>query len=46
MSERFPRYADFMLNDKTVVRELEGSTKYEAEIERKQREWMKKKGIE
>ncbi len=41
-----PRYADFMLNDKTVVRELEGSTKYEAEIERKQREWMKKKGIE
>ena len=41
-----PRYADFMLNDKTVVRELERSTKYEAEIERKQREWMKKKGIE
>jgi creatinine amidohydrolase/Fe(II)-dependent formamide hydrolase-like protein len=41
-----PRYADFMLNDKTVLRELEGSTKYEAEVERKQRNWMKKKGIE
>ncbi len=41
-----PRYADFMMNDKTVLRELEGSTKYEAEVERKQRNWMKKKGIE
>ncbi len=41
-----PRYADFMLNDKTVSSELEGSTKYDAEIERKQRNWMKKKGIE
>ncbi len=41
-----PRYADFMLNDKTVLRELEGSTKYEVEVERKQRNWMKKKGIE
>ncbi|HVQ39469.1 MAG TPA: creatininase family protein [Pyrinomonadaceae bacterium] len=41
-----PRYADFMLNDKAVVRALEGSTKYEVAIERKQREWMKKKGIE
>ncbi len=40
-----PRYADFMLNDRMVVRELEGSTKYEVEIERKQGEWMKKKGI-
>jgi len=41
-----PRYANFMLGDKTVVTALEGSTKYELEIERKQREWMKKKGIE
>ncbi len=40
-----PRYADFMLNDKTVLRELEGATKYETEVERKQREWRKKKGI-
>ena len=42
----FPRYSRFMLNDKTVVNALEGATKYEAEVERKQREWMKKKGIE
>lgn len=41
-----PRYANIMLNDKTVVRELEGSTRYEADIERKQQEWMMKKGIE
>ena len=37
-----PRYSRFMLNDKTVVNALEGATKYEAEVERKQREWMKK----
>lgn len=41
-----PRYAHFMLHDKTATSELLGSTKYEAEVERKQREWMKKKGIE
>lgn len=41
-----PRYADFMLNNRTVAKELEGSSGYEAEVERKQREWMKKKGIE
>lgn len=41
-----PRYANFMLKDETVVKELEGATRYEAEIGRKQREWMRKKGIE
>ncbi len=41
-----PRYANFMLADKTVVKALELSTKYDTEVERKQREWMKKKGIE
>ncbi len=41
-----PRYANFMLSDKTVAKELEGSSRYDAEIERKQREWMKKKGID
>lgn len=29
-----PRYANFMLGDKTVVTALEGSTKYEVEVER------------
>jgi creatinine amidohydrolase/Fe(II)-dependent formamide hydrolase-like protein len=41
-----PRYADFMLADKTVAAALEGASKHDAEVERKQREWMKKKGIE
>jgi creatinine amidohydrolase/Fe(II)-dependent formamide hydrolase-like protein len=41
-----PRYANFMLSNRTVAKELEGSSRYEAEVERKQREWMKKKGIE
>lgn len=41
-----PRYANFMLSNGTVAKELEGSSRYEAEVERKQREWMKKKGIE
>lgn len=41
-----PRYANFMLSDNTVAKELEGSSKYDVEVERKQREWMKKKGIE
>lgn len=35
-----------MLNDTTVVNALEGATKYEAEVEGKQREWMMKNGIE
>jgi creatinine amidohydrolase/Fe(II)-dependent formamide hydrolase-like protein len=41
-----PRYANFMLSNKMVAKELQGSTEYEANVERKQREWMKKKGIQ
>lgn len=41
-----PRYANFMLGDKTVAQGLEGASSYDAEVGRKQREWMKKKGIE
>jgi hypothetical protein len=41
-----PRYANFMLAIKPLVAGLEGSTRYDADVERKQREWMKKKGIE
>jgi creatinine amidohydrolase len=41
-----PRYANFMLSNKMVAKELQGSTEYEATVERKQREWMKKKGIQ
>ncbi len=44
--QAIPRYANFMLDDKTVVKALETSSKYDAEVEQKQREWMKKKGIE
>ncbi len=43
---KIPRYANFMLSDKTVVRALEGASEHDAAVERKQREWMKKKGIE
>ena len=42
---KIPRYANFMLSDKTVVRALEGASEHDAAVERKQREWMKKKGI-
>ncbi len=41
-----PRYANFMLGDKTVAKELEGSSIHELAVERKQREWIKKKGVE
>jgi hypothetical protein len=41
-----PRYADSMLKDKTIATELAGASKYDSEVEQKQREWMKKKGIE
>ena len=41
-----PRYANFMVSDKTVVQALEGSSRYEDEVEQKQREWMKKKRID
>ena len=40
------RYANFMLGMKPLADGLQGSTRYDAEVERKQREWMKKKGIE
>ena len=43
---QIPRYANFMLGDKTVSKELEGSSRHESEVERKQREWLKKKGVE
>jgi creatinine amidohydrolase len=38
-----PRYANFMLGMRPLATELEGSSRYDAEVERKQREWMKKK---
>ena len=41
-----PHYANNMLGDKTVVKELEGASKYDARVEQRQRDWMKKKGIE
>jgi len=41
-----PRYANIMTGDKQVMTELAASTKNELERERRQREWMKKKGIE
>jgi hypothetical protein len=41
-----PRYANSMLSNRTGAKELEGSSKHEAEVERKQSEWMKKKRIE
>jgi hypothetical protein len=45
-SRQVPRYADVMLGNKTVAKELEGPSRYEAEVERSQREWMRKKAIE
>lgn len=41
-----PRYSTFMLSDKTVSKELEGATTYDAEVGRKQQHWMIKKGIQ
>jgi creatinine amidohydrolase len=41
-----PRYSSMMLADKTVAKELEGASRHDAEIERKQRAWREKKGIE
>lgn len=41
-----PRYANFMLALSAVAKALEGSSRYDAEVERKQREWMKKRGVE
>lgn len=41
-----PRYADIMIGNKQITSELGGSTRNELERERRQREWMRKKGIE
>ncbi len=41
-----PRYSKKMTGNKDFMREMAGSDKYEAVVERKQREWMKRKGIE
>jgi creatinine amidohydrolase/Fe(II)-dependent formamide hydrolase-like protein len=41
-----PRYASFMLSDRSVAKALEGSSGHEAEVERKQRVWLKQKGID
>ena len=40
-----PRIAD-LRSIPPLAKGIEGSTKYDADVERKQREWMKKKGIE
>ncbi|HEX8176474.1 MAG TPA: creatininase family protein [Pyrinomonadaceae bacterium] len=41
-----PRYSKIMTGDKQMMTELAASTRNELERERKQREWMKKKGIQ
>lgn len=41
-----PRYSAVMTGDKQMMAELSASAKNELERERRQREWMRKKGIE
>lgn len=41
-----PRYSALMTGDKQIMSELAASTKNELERERRQREWMRKNGIE
>jgi creatinine amidohydrolase len=41
-----PRYAQIMTGDKQIMAELADSTKNELERERRQREWMRKRGID
>lgn len=41
-----PRYANIMTGNKQIMTELADSTRNELERERRQREWMGKKGIE
>lgn len=41
-----PRYANIMTGNKQMMNELAASTRNELERERRQRDWMKKKGIE
>ena len=46
MDEReIPRYGKLMVNDKTVSKALRGSSKYDADVERKQLAWIKRNGI-
>ncbi len=40
------RFSRYMTGDKTIVEALEGATNHDADVGRKQREWMKKKGID
>lgn len=41
-----PRYSKRMTGDKQLMAELAASDRNESERERRQRDWMKKKGIE
>jgi creatinine amidohydrolase len=41
-----PRYSKIMLADKTVAKALEGASRHDEQIERQQRTWREKKGIE
>lgn len=41
-----PRYSSMMTGNKQMMAELAASTRNEADRERRQREWMRKKGIE
>lgn len=41
-----PRYANSMLSNKAGEKAVEATTRHEAEVERKQRDWMKQKGVE
>jgi hypothetical protein len=36
-----PRYSNFMLSNRELIKEIEGSNRYESEVARKQREWLK-----
>lgn len=41
-----PRFSKRMIANKDFMKELVGSDNYDAEVARKQREWMEKKGIQ
>ncbi|HYN84905.1 MAG TPA: creatininase family protein [Pyrinomonadaceae bacterium] len=41
-----PRYSTMITGDKQIMAELAGSTRNEVEREKRQREWMRRKGIE
>jgi hypothetical protein len=47
MDERkIPRYSKRMLENGVVRKALTPSTNYEKKVDRKQREWMRRKGID